>query len=55
MAKKLGDQSGSDTKQRQEEKTPFREKQTAGRGNVSKAHMDNQKRQNTENQEERLG
>ena len=30
-------------KQRQEEK------QTAGWGNVSNAHMDNQKRQNTEN------
>ena len=37
------------------ETTPCREKQTAGWGKVSNALMDNQKRQNTENQEERLG
>ena len=54
--KKLGDQNGSDTKATTGgETTPFREKQTEGRGKVSNAHMDNQKRQNTENQEERLG
>ena len=50
MAKKLGNQNESDTKTTTGgETTPFREKQTAGRGNVSNAHMDNQKRQNTEN------
>ena len=53
---KLGDQNGSDTKATPGgETTPYREKQRAGRGKVANAHMDNQKRQNTENQEERLG
>ena len=37
------------------ETTSCREKQTAGRGKVSNAHMDHQKRQNIKNQEERVG
>ena len=37
------------------ETTPCREKQTAGRGKVSNAHMDYQKRQNIKNHEERVG
>ena len=53
--KKLGDQNGSDTKATTGETTPCREKQTVGGRKVPNAHMDNQKPQNTENQEERLG
>ena len=50
------DQNGSDTKATTGgETTPCREKQKAGRGKISNTPIDNQNRQNTENQEERLG
>ena len=53
--KKLGDQNGSDAKTTTGgETTPFREKQTVGRGSISNAHMDNQKQQNTDNQEKKI-
>ena len=52
MAKKLGDQNGSDTKAMTGGNNSLQRETNSRTRKVSNAHMDHQKRQNTKNQED---